>query len=153
MDTTILIMRSFPMIDFRLGKKKVSTKDMLIVSGILAFVVSGIAGFTNLPKDKIWCALDEITRPLNIQVLEDVKLKIDEVIACRAQKAVGEAIDKVTPEYDRIIEEDNKKYRPRYVEEKNDESICYTEECKKLAPPMRICSVWIESCLDESIQK
>lgn len=134
------------MFNFQVGKKRVSTKDIMIVSGVLAFVVSGIAGFTNLPKDKIWCAIDQITRPLNIQVLEDAKLKIDEIITCRAQKAVGDAIDKVTPEYDRIIEEANRKYKPRYVEEPNDEKICYTTECKTLAPPMRICAPWVDDC-------
>ena len=129
-----------------MGKKKVSTKDMFIVSGVLAFIVSGLASCVAMPEEKIWCVVDQVTRPLNIEVLEDVKLKIDEIITCRAQKAVGDAIDKVTPEYDRIIEEADRKYKPRYVEEPNDESVCYTDECKALAPPMRICAPWVDDC-------
>ena len=134
------------MFNFHMGKKKVSTKDMFIVSGVLAFIVSGLASCVAMPEEKIWCVVDQVTRPLNIEVLEDVKLKIDEIITCRAQKAVGDAIDKVTPEYDRIIEEADRKYKPRYVEEPNDESVCYTDECKALAPPMRICAPWVDDC-------
>jgi hypothetical protein len=134
------------MFNFQIGKKKVSTKDMFIVSGVLAFIVSGLASCVAMPEEKIWCVVDQVTRPLNIEVLEDVKLKIDEIITCRAQKAVGDAIDKVTPEYDRIIEEADRKYKPRYVEEPNDESVCYTDECKALAPPMRICAPWVDDC-------
>ena len=119
---------------------------MFIVSGVLAFIVSGLASCVAMPEEKIWCVVDQVTRPLNIEVLEDVKLKIDEIITCRSQKAVGDAIDKVTPEYDRIIEEANRKYKPRYVEEPNDEKVCYTTECKTLAPPMRICSHWVDDC-------
>ena len=119
---------------------------MFIVSGVLAFIVSGLASCVAMPEEKIWCVVDQVTRPLNIEVLEDVKLKIDEIITCRAQKAVGDAIDKVTPEYDRIIEEADRKYKPRYVEEPNDESVCYTDECKALAPPMRICAPWVDDC-------
>jgi hypothetical protein len=46
------------MINFQIGKKKPSMKDMLIVSGVLAFIVSGVAAFTNMPKEKVWCAID-----------------------------------------------------------------------------------------------
>ena len=50
------------------------------------------------------------------------------------------ALDQVTPEYNRIIDEANKKYKPRYIDMENDETLCHSEDCKKLAPPMRICS-------------
>ena len=79
-----------PQFNFSFGSKKLSMKDMLIVSGVLAFLVTTIAEFTNLPKQKIWCAIDQITKPLNNDTLEQVKLKIDEVIVCRAEK-IGRA--------------------------------------------------------------
>ena len=87
-----------PQFNFSFGNKKPSMKDMLIISGVLAFVVTTIVEFTNLPKQKIWCAIDQITRPLNIDTLEQVKLKIDEIIACRAEEAVGGAIEKYKKE-------------------------------------------------------
>ena len=131
------------MINFQIGKKKPSMKDMLIVSGVLAFIVSGVAAFTNMPKEKVWCAIDQLTRPLNISILEDVKLKIDEIIACRAEEAVGGAIEEykkrtgwkpveITP--------------PLYSEDPVDTKVCYTDDCKSLGGAIRLCSQWLPGC-------
>ena len=118
-------------------------KDMLIISGVLAFVVTTIAEFTNLPKQKIWCAIDQITRPLNNDTLEQVKLKIDEVIACRAEKAVGDAIDKYKKKTGwKPVEI----LPPRYSEQPVDTTVCYTDECKSLGGEMRLCAPWLDTC-------
>ena len=132
-----------PQFNFSFGNKKPSIKDMLIVSGVLAFVVTTIAEFTNLPKQKIWCAVDQITRPLNIDTLEQVKLKIDEVIACRAEKAVGDGIDKYKKETGwKPVEI----LPPRYSEKPVDTTVCYTDECKSLGGEMRLCAPWLDTC-------
>jgi hypothetical protein len=131
------------MFNFQVGKKKPSMKDIMIVSGVLAFVVSGVTAFTNMPKEKVWCAVDQLTRPLNIDILEDVKLKIDEIVACRAEKAVGEAIEEykkktgwkpveITP--------------PLYSEEAIDPTVCYTGPCQALGGAIRLCSAWLPGC-------
>ena len=121
-------------------------KDMLIVSGILAFVVSGIATFTNMPKEKVWCAVDQLTRPLNIDILEDIKLKIDEVIACRAEEAVGGAIEKYKKQTGwKPVEI----LPPRYSEKPIDTTVCYTDDCKLLGGEMRLCAPWVEDCPDK----
>ena len=131
------------MINFNFGNKKPSMKDMLIISGVLAFVVTTIAEFTNLPKQKIWCAIDQITKPLNNDTLEQVKLKIDEVIACRAEKAVGDAIDKYKKETGwKPVEI----LPPRYSEKPVDTTVCYTDECKSLGGEMRLCAPWLDTC-------
>jgi hypothetical protein len=62
------------------------------------------------------------------------------------ERDVDKAISDVTPEYDRIISDYDRKYKPRYVEELNDETVCYTDECKSLAPPMRIFAPWVDTC-------
>ena len=67
----------------------------------------------------------------------------------RVELTVDKALAEVTPEYDRIIAEADKKYKPRYVDGKNDETVCYTDECKALAPPMRICAPWLDDCPKE----
>lgn len=64
----------------------------------------------------------------------------------RIEFEVDSAIQRATTEYDRIIQEADSVYKPRYIDEKNDESICYTDECKALAPPMRICAPWLDTC-------
>ena len=132
-----------PQFNFSFGNKKPSMKDMLIISGVLAFVVTTIAEFTNLPKQKIWCAIDQITRPLNNDTLEQVKLKIDEVIACRAEKAVGDAIDKYKKKTGwKPVEI----LPPRYSEQPVDTTVCYTDECKSLGGEMRLCAPWLDTC-------
>ena len=134
------------MFNFQLGKKKVNIKDALIVSGVLGFVVTGIANFTSIPKKDVWCFVDQITLPLNNDTIESVKLHIPEIVLCRAIKTVDGAIKKVTPEYNRIIEETDKKYKPRYSEKPVDKTVCSTPECQSLGGEMRICSPWVPGC-------
>ena len=132
-----------PQFNFSFGNKKPSMKDMLIISGVLAFVVTTIAEFTNLPKQKIWCAIDQITRPLNNDTLEQVKLKIDEVIVCRAEKAAGDGIEKYKKETGwKPVEI----LPPRYSEKPVDTTVCYTDECKSLGGEMRLCAPWLDTC-------
>jgi hypothetical protein len=137
------------MLNFHIGKKKTSLKDMMIVSAILAIVVGGIASFTNLPKQKVWCAIDQLTRRLNNDTLEDVKLKINEIIACRAQEAIDKG-EKDFKKYYEIIT--GKRWKPveitppLYSEQPIDEKVCYTGPCQDLGGQMRLCSQWVEGC-------
>jgi hypothetical protein len=132
-----------PQFNFQIGKKKTSMKDMMIISGVLLFVVSGIAAFTNLSKQKVWCVIDQLTRPLNIDTLEDVKLEIEEIRACRAEKAVGDAIEKFKKETGwKPVEI----LPPRYSEKPIDTNVCYTDDCKSLGGEMRLCAPWVDTC-------
>jgi hypothetical protein len=67
-------------------------------------------------------------------------------LEARIELEVDRAIENVRPEYDRIIAEADQKYKPIYIDEVNDETLCYTKECKSLAPPMRICAPWVSGC-------
>jgi hypothetical protein len=137
------------MFNFHIGKKKTSLKDMMIVSAILAIVVGGIASFTNLPKQKIWCAIDQLTRQLNNDTLEDVKLKIDEILTCRAQEAIDKGEDDFKKTYEIIT---GKRWKPveitppLYSEEAIDTTVCYTVPCQALGGQIRLCSQWIDGC-------
>jgi hypothetical protein len=98
-------------------------------------------------EDSIWDLLGEVQRRYFPQsIIKDFIIKDPEKLKRRVHRDVDRAIDQVTPEYDRIITESNKKYQPRYVEEKNDENVCYTDACKALSPPMRICAPWSSGC-------
>jgi hypothetical protein len=137
------------MINFHIGKKRTSLKDMMILSAILAIVVGGIASFTNLPKQKIWCAIDQLTRRLNNDTLEDVKLKIDEILTCRAQEAIDKGEDDFKKYYEILT---GKRWKPveitppLYSEEAIDLTVCYTGPCQALGGAIRLCSQWIEGC-------
>jgi len=140
------------MINFNFGKKKPDKKQIIILSVVLSTVIAVLSQCTGASEDGLWDLLDEIQRRYFPQtVLNEIFIQDPNKVERRVKRDVDRALAEVTPEYDRIIEESNKRYKPRYIDEKNDDSVCYTDECKKLAPPMRICSPWIENCSNESI--
>jgi hypothetical protein len=118
-----------------------------IIGVVLTTLVGSLVKCTGIDEKHWYDLIDEIQRKyfpnteLNEYIIKDPKL-----LDNRVKRDVDRAIDEVTPEYDRIIEEADKKYQPRYIEEKNDETLCYTDECKALSPPMRICAVWVDDC-------
>ena len=126
--------------NFNFGKKKPSVVQYAVIGVVLSTIITSFAACTKLPEDRIWDLLDEIQRVLNINILNDFIINDPAKLDRRIKRDIDKAIDDVTPEYDRIISDYTKKYKPKYMDGKNDESLCYTEECKQLAPPMRICS-------------
>jgi hypothetical protein len=132
---------------FNFGKKKPNKKQLIISGIILSTLIATLSQCSKISENTIWDLLDEIQREFFPQtIINEVILKDPDKINRRVERDVTKAIEKVTPEYDRIIREADKKYQPRYIEEKNDESLCYTDECKALAPPMRLCAPWIDNC-------
>ncbi len=83
--------------------------------------------------------INEIDNQLNQKINSNPKL-----LDYKIKSEIDNAINNVTPEYDRIIE--SKKNTYRYIEERINEETCYSEECKSLGGPMRICSPWISDC-------
>lgn len=130
--------------NFNFGKKKPTIVQYAIIATVLSSIITSFAACTKLSESKIWDFLDEIQRVLHINILNDFIINDSEKLDRRIKRDVDRAIDNVTKEYDRIINESNEKYKPRYMDEKNDETLCYTDDCKKLAPPMRMCSPVVE---------
>jgi len=118
-----------------------------VIGVVLTTVVSTLSQCTGIDEKSIYDLVDEIQRKYFPQTeLNEYIIKDDKLLKQRIERDVDKAIRQVTPEYDRIIREADKKYQPKYVEEKNDESLCYSDECKALAPPMRLCAPWVDSC-------
>ena len=91
---------------------------------------------------KWWDLIDEISRKYP-SVLRELILLDPKKIERRVERDVDKAVD------DYWKQTGYKKaevYKPRYIEEKNDESVCYTDQCKALAPPMRLCAPWLDNC-------
>ena len=134
------------MFNFNFGKKP-DKKQLIIVGIILSTLIAALSQCSKISENTLWDLFDEIQREFFPQtIINEVILKDPDKINRRVERDVTRAIDQVTPEYDRIIREADKKYQSRYIEEKNDESLCYTDECRALAPPMRLCAPWIETC-------
>ncbi|NDB84006.1 MAG: hypothetical protein EB127_14975 [Alphaproteobacteria bacterium] len=135
------------MFNFNFGKKKPNIKQYAIITIVLSSIIAALSQCTKINENNFWDLLDEIQRRYFPQtIINEFILKDPEKLNRRIQRDVDKAINDVTPEYDRIISDYDRKYKPRYVEEQNDETVCYTDECKSLAPPMRICAPWVDTC-------
>ena len=129
------------------GKKKPDIKKYAIIGIVLSSVIATLSQCTGVSENGLWDLLDEIQRKYFPQtILNEFILKDPDKIKRRVKRDVDKAIRDVTPEYDRIISDYDRKYQPKYIEEKNDETLCYTDECKTLAPPMRKCASWVKDC-------
>ena len=131
------------MINFNFGNKKPDKKQLIVVSLVLSTIVATLSQCTGASQEILWDFLDEVQRSLFPgTVINDVLLKDPNIIKRRVERDVTRAIDQVTPEYDRIIEQSNKKYKPKYVEKAPDGS----EAQKLLGGEMRICAIWVDDC-------
>ncbi len=133
------------MFNFHFGKP--SKKTIITTSIVLSTIIAALSQCTGIHEKNLWDLLDEVQRKYFPQnVINRVIIQDPEKLNSRIQRDVNKAIDNVIPEYDRIISDYDRKYQSKYVEEKNDETVCYTDQCKALAPPMRICAPWVDTC-------
>ena len=131
------------MINFNFGKKKPDKKQLIILSIVLSSIIAALSQCTGASEDGLWDLLDEVQRKYFPQgILNELILQDPHAVERRVKRDVDRALDEVTPEYDRIIEESNKRYKPRYVEKPPDGS----EAQRLLGGEMRICAVWVDDC-------
>jgi hypothetical protein len=132
---------------FNFGSKKPTIFNYAIVGIVLTTIIATLSQCTGVTTNDLWDLLDEIQRKYFPQsILNEFILKDPEKLNRRIIRDVDKAIRNVTPEYDRIIREADQKYQPKYLEKPVDDSVCYTEECKKLGGEMRICAPWVSGC-------
>jgi uncharacterized membrane protein len=131
----------------QLSPKKI--KGFFIISAVIA-IISLLSGWLNISEKQLWKYYQLLLEQLNLKYeLPELKNNQDKLDA-RVELEVDRALAEATAEYDRIIAEaDKNKYKPRYVDGVNDEAVCYTDECKTLAPPMRLCAPWVDDCPKE----
>jgi hypothetical protein len=126
---------------------KNKTIRFAIIGVVLTTLVGSLVKCTRIDEKNWYDLIDEIQRKyfpnteLNEYIIKDPKL-----LDNRVKRDVDKAIRDVTPAYDRIIREADQKYSPKYLEKPVDDSVCYTEECKKLGGEMRICAPWVSGC-------
>jgi hypothetical protein len=131
------------MINFNFGKKKPDKKQIIILSVVLSTLIAALSQCTGASEDGLWDLLDEIQRKYFPQtILNEIFIQDPNKVERRVKRDVDRALAEVTPEYDRIIEESNKRYKPRYSEKAPDGS----EAQRLLGGEMRICAVWVDDC-------
>jgi hypothetical protein len=117
----------------------------IIFGSIAVLIIVSLSGWLKISEKELWKIYTLILQQLGLSY-ELPRKESEKELEARIELEVDRAIENVRPEYDRIIAEADSIYKPRYIEEKNDETLCYTEECKSLAPPMRICAPWVDDC-------
>ena len=131
--------------NFNFGKKKPDIKQYAIVGIVLSSIVAALCQCTHIKENTIWDLLDEVQRRYFPQtIINDFIIKDPEKLDRRVYRDVDRAIDAVTPEYDRIISDYDRKYKQRYSEKPVDTSVCYTDDCKALGGEMRIHASWVD---------
>lgn len=117
----------------------------ILFGSFIVFAITFLSGLFKINEKDLWKFYNLMLQQLGLTG-EEFRPKNEKEIESRIELGIDKAIRDVTPEYERIIREADRKYQPRYVDEKNDESVCYTDECKTLSPPMRICAPWVDTC-------
>ena len=141
----------FKLFEVRGGKlttlPDVSSKRIksIIFGSIAVLIIVSLSGWLKMSEKELWKIYTLILQQLGLSY-ELPRKEREKELEARIELEVDRAIRDVIPEYDRIISDYDKKYKPIYIDEVNDETLCYTEECKSLAPPMRICAPWVEDC-------
>jgi len=136
--------------NFNFGKKKPDIKQYAIIAVVLSTIIGTLSQCTGISQNNIWDILDEVQRKYFPQtILNEFIIKDDEKLNRRIIRDVNRAINDVTPEYDRIISDYDRKYKSRYSEKSVDENVCYTKECKALGGELRICAPWVDGCPKE----
>jgi hypothetical protein len=116
------------------------------IGSIVIVIIASLSGWMNINEKDLWKIYHLLIERLNLtqeipEIIDNQK-RID----AKVELEVDSALTKVTPEYDRIIEEADKKYKPIYSEFDIDESVCYTDECKSLGGEIRLCAPWVDNC-------
>ena len=134
------------MFNFNFGNKKPDKKQLIVISIVLSSIIAALSQCTGVSQNGLWDLLDEVQRKyFPNSILNELILQDPHAVERRVKRDVDRAIDQVTPEYNRIIEESNKRYKPKYVEKAPDGS----EAQKLLGGEMRICAVWVDDCPKE----
>ena len=141
----------FKLFEVRGGKlttlPDVSSKRIksIIFGSIAVLIIVSLSGWLKMSEKELWKIYTLILQQLGLSY-ELPRKEREKELEARIELEVDRAIRDVIPKYDRIISDYDKKYKPIYIDEVNDETLCYTDECKSLAPPMRICAPWIDNC-------
>ena len=135
------------MFNFNFGNKKPDIKQYAIIGIVLTSIIATLSQCTGIKENAIWDLLDEVQRRYFPQtIINEFILKDPEKLDRRVHRDVDRAINDVIPEYDRIISDYDRKYKPRYSEKAINKTLCYTDECKALGGEMRLCAPWVDNC-------
>ena len=128
-----------------ISSKKIKS---VIFSFIIVLIIVSLSGWLKISEKDLWKIYTSILQQFGLNH-ELPRTESEKELESRIELEVDRAINDVTPEYDRIISDYDRKYKPRYSEKPVDENVCYTKDCKALGGELRICSSWVDGCPKE----
>ena len=134
------------MLNFNFGNKRPDQKQIVLVSVVLSVLVATLSQCTGASQERLRDLLDEAQRRLFPHtIINDVLLKDPGIVKRRVKRDVDQAIW----DYERLTGDSgvSRIPLPRLIEKAPDNSLCYSEECKKLGGEMRLCSPWVKDCV------
>lgn len=142
----------FKLFEVKEGKLKVlpaiNIKNLkgFFIGSMIIIIIASLSGRLGIEEKDLWKIYHLLIERLNLK--QEIPELIDNQkrIDAKVELEVDSALLEVIPEYDRIINEADKQYKPIYQELDIDKSVCYTDECKSLGGEMRLCSPWLDSC-------
>ena len=128
-----------------ISSKKIKS---VIFSFIIVMIIVSLSGWLKISEKDLWKIYISILQQFGLNH-ELPRTESEKELESRIELEVDRAINNVTPEYDRIISDYDRKYKPRYSEKPVDENVCYTKDCKALGGELRICAPWVDGCPKE----
>ena len=110
-------------------------------------VIASLSSWLKFDEKDLWKIYQVLIEKLNLQYeipeIIDNQKRIDAKVELEVDRAISE-YERLTGDYGNV-----KIPSPIYTEYEVDESVCYTDECKSLGGEMRLCSPWIENCVNK----
>jgi len=136
------------------GKLKVlpaiSIKNIkgFLIGSIIIIIIASLSGRLNIDEKDLWKLYQILIQRLNLK--QDIPEIIDN--QKRIDAKVELEVDKALIEYQRLTGDDGtvRLPSPIFSEKPIDEKLCYTDECKSLGGEMRLCSPWVEDCINKN---
>ena len=115
-----------------------------IIAVVIVTVVVFLSGWLKIEEKELWKFYNSIIQHFGLKEnLPDIKNEK------KLEVKIESEVDRAIREYELLTGYSNEPRipLPRLIEVAPDNSICYSEECKKLGGEMRLCSPWREDCV------
>jgi hypothetical protein len=135
--------------NFNFGNKKPDIKTYAIIGVVLTSIIAFLSDCTGIKEEVIWDLVDEVQREVKPgTIINDFIIKDPVKLERKIHRDVNRAIE----DYERTTGDTGvvKLPSPIYIEENINNDTCYTEQCKSLGGPIRMCSPWVENCSEKT---
>lgn len=148
------MIKMFKLFEIKEGKFQVlpsmSIKSLkgFFISSVIVIIIALLSSWLKFDEKDLWKIYQILIQKLNLQY------EIPEIIdnQKRIDAKVELEVDKALLEYQRLTGDDGtvRIPSPIFSEKPIDENLCYTDECKSLGGEMRLCSPWVEGCVNKN---